>query len=159
MPRPTSAPPPGVTIRPEAYGGDGPRWIVARAEAELIDRYGFLDAGELGLTAAMFDPPAGAFLVARRVGSPTTPVGGVGLRAIGEVRRLWVDPAWRGRGLGRALMDALEQAALDRGHMTLQLATGDCQPEAVALYEATGWERVDVDADAEVCGIRFVKRL
>ena len=155
MPRRTSAPPPGVTIRAEPYGADGPRFVVAQAEAELIARYGFLDAGELGLTAAMFDRPAGTFLVAR-AGAAGPPVGGVGLRAIGEVRRLWVDPAWRGRGVGRALMDVLEHAARDLGHMTLRLATGDRQPEAVALYEATGWERI-VEADG--CGIRFVKRL
>ena len=155
MPGPTSAPPPGVTIRPERYGTDGPRFVVAQAEAELIARYGFLDDGEIGLTADMFDRPAGTFLVARaRDAGP--PVGGVGLRAIGEVRRLWVDPAWRGRGIGRALMDALEHAARDLGHVTLRLATGDRQPEAVALYEATGWERIVV---ADVYGIRFVKRL
>jgi GNAT superfamily N-acetyltransferase len=158
MPRPTSAPPPGVTIGREDYGSGGPRFVVARAEAELVERYGFLDAGEHGLTAAMFDPPTGAFLVGR-AGDAGPPVGGVGLRAMGpdtgEVRRLWVDPAWRGRGVGRALMAALELAAADLGHMRLQLATGDRQPEAVALYEATGWARVDV----EVCGIRFVKPL
>jgi GNAT superfamily N-acetyltransferase len=164
MPRPTSAPPPGVTIGREDYGGDGPTFVVARAEAELVERYGWLDDSELGLTAAMFDPPAGAFLVGR-AGDAGPPVGGVGLRAMGpetgEVRRLWVDPDWRGRGLGRALMAALEQAAADLGHTTLQLGTGDRQPEAVALYEATGWERLTVDADAgvEVCAIRFVKPL
>ena len=160
MPRPTSA----ITIGREDYGGDGPRFVVARAEAELVDRYGFLDAGETGLTAAMFDPPQGAFWVARRAGDAGPPVGGVGLRAIdapgtGEVRRLWVDPAWRGQGLGRALMAALEQEAADLGHTTLRLATGDRQPEAVALYESTGWERLTADADAELCAIRFVKSL
>jgi len=160
MPRPTSPPPPGVTIGREDYGSDGPRFVVARAEAELVARYGWLDDSELGLTAAMFDPPQGAFWVARRPGDAGPPVGGVGLRTVaqeaGEVRRLWVDPDRRGRGLGRALMAALEQAAADLGHMTLQLATGDRQPEAVALYEATGWERLTAD---DVCAIRFVKPL
>jgi GNAT superfamily N-acetyltransferase len=164
MPRPTSPRPPGVTIGLEPYDGDGPRFVVARAEAELVERYGFLDAGEHGLTAAMFDPPAGAFLVGR-AGDAGPPVGGVGLRAvaptIGEVRRLWVDPSWRGHGLGRALMEALEVEARRLGHTTLRLGTGDRQPEAVALYEATGWERLVADAatEAEVCAIRFVKPL
>jgi len=148
-----------VTLRVEPYATDGPRFVVARAEAELVERYGFLDAGEHGLTAAMFDPPQGAFWVARRPRDAGPPVGGVGLRAvdegIGEVRRLWVDPAARGRGVGRALMAALEEEAARRGLSTLRLATGDRQPEAVALYEATGWDRIDVD----VCGMRFVKRL
>ncbi len=73
---------------------------MAQAEAEIVERYGVLDDGERGLTAAMFDPPAGAFLVARRGGAAGPPVGGVGVRAlgpgIGEVRRLWVDPACGG---------------------------------------------------------------
>ena len=81
---------------------------MAQAEAEIVVRYGVLDDDERGLTAAMFDPPAGAFLVARRAGAAGPPLGGVGLRAIhpghpaGEVRRLWVDPGQRGQGIARA---------------------------------------------------------
>jgi GNAT superfamily N-acetyltransferase len=157
----------GLTINPEPYGAEGPQWVVARAEAELVARYGFLDDGELGLTAAMFDPPVGAFLVARRAAAAGPPVGGVGLRTVapatGEVRRLWVDPAGRGQGVGRALMAALEQMAHDSlGLTALRLGTGDRQPEAVALYTATGWERVHLDADGgplPVCRIRFMKHL
>ena len=52
--------------------------------------------------AAMFDPPNGAFLVARRGDAAGPPLGGVGVRAIGpgvgEVRRLWVDPELAGAG-------------------------------------------------------------
>jgi len=121
--------------------------VVAQAEAELVARYGGLDDGELGLTAAMFDPPAGVFLIARTA-SEKEPVGGVGLRTVaegvGEVRRLWVDAAWRGRGIGRDLMAGLEAAARDLGLEVLRLATGDRQPEAVSLYQGTGWERVFV---------------
>ncbi len=156
---------PGVSLRPEPYGGVGPQWVVAQAESELARRYGGLDAGEHGLTAAMFDPPAGAFLVARADGAPR-PVGGGGVRTvaegIGEVRRLWVDPAWRGAGIGRALMDGLETLAHGLGLTALRIATGDRQPEAVALYEATGWARVGVDDDGRplpTWHIRFVKVL
>ena len=156
---------PGVAVRPEPYGDEGPQWVVAQAEAELVSRYGGLDAGELGLTPAMFDPPLGTFLVARSDGTPR-PVGGVGVRAVsdgtGEVRRLWVDPAWRGRGIGRALMDELEAVAPGLGLPVLRLATGDRQPEAVALYEATGWERLGVDDEGRplpTWHIRFVKTL
>jgi GNAT superfamily N-acetyltransferase len=147
MDRPASA----ATLRIEPYGSDGPRWVVGRAEAELIARYGGLDDGELGLTAAMFDPPSGSFLVARADGDH--PVGGAGVRTVaegvGEVRRLWVDPAWRGRGVGRALMTGLEDAARALGLSALALATGDRQPEAVALYEASGWERLKVDKEGK----------
>jgi GNAT superfamily N-acetyltransferase len=139
---------------------------LARAEAELEERYGYLDESEHGLTDDMFEPPAGVFLVARSQVGPR-PVGGVGVRSVGppatgEVKRLWVDPAWRGRGLGRHLMGDLEDAACGMGLAVLQLGTGDRQPEAVALYESAGWERLDVDADGRplpLCHIRFVKRL
>jgi GNAT superfamily N-acetyltransferase len=121
--------------------------VVARAEAELAARYGFLDDGELGLTAAMFDPPTGVFLIARTE-SRAEPVGGAGLRIVapgtGEVRRLWVDPDWRGRGVGRDLMTRIEGAACDLGVSVLRIETGDRQPEAVALYQGMGWERVFV---------------
>jgi GNAT superfamily N-acetyltransferase len=120
---------------------------VAQAEAELVTRYGRLDDGELGLTAAMFDPPAGVFLIARSE-SRVQPVGGAGLRAVatgtGEVRRLWVDPAWRGRGIGRELMAGIDDAARSLDLSVLRIETGDRQPEAVSLYQGLGWERVYV---------------
>lgn len=147
MDRPASP----ATLRIEPYGSDGPRWVVGRAEAELIARYGGLDDGELGLSAAMFDPPDGSFLVARAAGKP--PIGGAGVRTVaegvGEVRRLWVDPGWRGRGIGRALMIGLEDAAKGLGISALVLSTGDRQPEAVALYESSGWERLGVDKEGK----------
>jgi GNAT superfamily N-acetyltransferase len=152
-------------VQRESYDGEGSRWLVARAEDELVARYGALDDGELGLTAAMFDPPAGTFLVACADGA-ADPVGGVGLRVVahgtGEVRRLWVDPRWRRRGVARALMDGLEQAARDLGLLEMRLATGDRQPEAVALYESLGWRRVKVvtyDGPIPVEVSRFVKSL
>ena len=119
---------------------------MAQAEAEIVARYGGLDDGELGLTAAMFDPPTGAFVVARRGGAAGPPVGGVGVRALrpGRRRRSGASgstPTWRGQGVARALMAAIEDAARDLGLTALRLGTGDRQPEAVALYASGGWER------------------
>ena len=159
-----------VRVAPEPYGSEGPRWLVVRAEAELIARYGGLDDGELGLTAAMFEPPGGSFLVARARnasdGAAERPLGGVGLRSVaervGEVRRLWVEPSWRGRGVGQALMAGLESTALELGLSDLVLATGNRQPEAVRLYQTMGWERTHVDSEGQplpVGYIRFVKSI
>ena len=41
---------------------------------------------------------------------------------VGEVKRMFVDPAWRGRGVGRALLERLIAAARERGHAELRLA-------------------------------------
>jgi ribosomal protein S18 acetylase RimI-like enzyme len=160
MPRPTSA----IALAVEPYADDGPRWVVAQAEAELVVRYGSLHHGETGLTAAMFDPPAGAFVVGR-AGTAGPVVGGVGVRAVdhdlpgrrGEIRRLWVDPEWRGRGVGRRLMEAVERAACDLGLTSLRLITGPRQPEAVRLYAASGWESDPTNSEAN--GFRFTKEL
>jgi len=162
-----------VVIAVEPFDSEATRWVVARAEAELEDRYGFIDAGEYGLLAAEFDPPAGAFLLARLRRAGARPVGGVGLRRVaeesgktggetGEVKRLWVQADWRGRGVGRALMAELEAAARDLGLSRLRLETGERQPEAVALYAAEGWLRQDEawDGGPIRCGsIHFSKQL
>ncbi|HVT42722.1 MAG TPA: GNAT family N-acetyltransferase, partial [Acidimicrobiales bacterium] len=77
-------------------------------------------------------------------------------------RRLWVDATWRGRGVGRALMATLEDAARQLGLTDLELRTGNRQPEAVALYAATGWERRHTDDSGHALPdwlIRFTKQL
>jgi GNAT superfamily N-acetyltransferase len=155
----------GLVVHAEPAAGDGPTWVVAQAEAELVARYGRLDQSELGLEPKMFEPPAGAFFVARAQ-NRRDPVGGVGLRRLhtgaGEVKRLWVDPAWRGRGAGRSLMAALEDGARGLGLHALELGTGERQPEAVCLYASSGWERLRVDGDGRPLPdwhLRFAKRL
>jgi GNAT superfamily N-acetyltransferase/DNA-binding MarR family transcriptional regulator len=85
-------------------------------------------------------PPDGAFLVAW---SDDLPVGTVSLRTLepglGEVKRLWVDPAARGQGLARRLMRAIEDRARAIGHRRLKLDTNAVLREAVALYRSAGW--------------------
>ena len=54
---------------------------------------------------------------------------------------MWVRPAARGRGVGRALLAALEDEARARGVTRMKLETGDRQPEAVAMYLRAGYAR------------------
>jgi GNAT superfamily N-acetyltransferase len=166
MDRSSSAVPANLALAIEPYGGEGAQWVVAQAEAEIVLRYGDLDGDEQGLTATMFDPPHGAFLVARRGAAAGPPLGGVGVRAlrpgVGQIRRLWVDPVARGQGVARALMAGVEDAARELGLTDLRLGTGDAQPEAIALYASSGWERVFVGRDGRPVPPRhiwFVKQL
>ena len=166
MDRSSSAVPANLALAMEPYGDAGAQWVVAQAEAEIVLRYGDLDGDEQGLTATMFDPPQGAFLVARRGDVAGPPLGGVGVRTlhpgVGQIRRLWVDPAARGQGVARALMAGIEDAARKLGLTDLRLGTGDAQPEATALYASSGWERVFVGRDGRPVPPRhiwFVKQL
>jgi putative acetyltransferase len=61
--------------------------------------------------------------------------------AQGELKRMYVRPACRGRGVARGLLQALESASADAGCTLLQLETGPFQPEALALYASFGYER------------------
>jgi GNAT superfamily N-acetyltransferase len=61
---------------------------------------------------------------------------------VAEVKRMYVVPTARGRGVGRTLLADLEEAARDLGWTTLRLETGPRQPEAVALYMRAGYRPI-----------------
>ncbi|HEX5267836.1 MAG TPA: GNAT family N-acetyltransferase [Acidimicrobiales bacterium] len=92
-----------------------------------------------------FDPPSGLFLIAVEAGEV---VAGGGFRyletGVSEVKRMWTRDDRRRRGLASALLLALEAAAQEVGYKTLRLETGPAQPEAAALYEQRGYQRIPV---------------
>ncbi|WP_432887070.1 GNAT family N-acetyltransferase [Kribbella sp. CA-245084] len=58
-----------------------------------------------------------------------------------EIKRVYVMPAARGHGYARKLLATLEEAARSAGHPFLRLSTAEQQPEAIALYESSGYVR------------------
>ena len=118
--------------------------LLRALEAEYQSRYGAND--ELGQTAASdFASPEGAFVVL--LDGDVTAAGG-GYRPHGpgvcEVKRMWTHPDYRRRGLAARVLDALEELAEAAGYARLVLETGPSQPEAVALYEHRGYDRIPV---------------
>lgn len=105
-------------------------------------------------------PPHGVFLVAWSAGRP---VGCAGLKGSGqgeaEVKRVWVAPEARGRGLARRLMTEIEARAADLSIHRLMLDTNSALPEAVALYRNTGWTEIDRFNDDPYPDRFFEKRL
>ncbi|KAB8193483.1 GNAT family N-acetyltransferase [Nonomuraea phyllanthi] len=57
-----------------------------------------------------------------------------------ELKRMFVLPGHRGRGVARSLLKALEEFAAGLGYERMRLATGLRQPEAIALYESSGYQ-------------------
>jgi GNAT superfamily N-acetyltransferase len=112
--------------------------------ADLTERYGGAGDGTL-VHPVEFNPPDGGFLVAFIDGEP---VGCGGWRShdgtddIAEIKRMYTAPGARRRGVGRALLAALEESARDQGRRQAILETGYRQPEAIAMYEACGYRRI-----------------
>jgi GNAT superfamily N-acetyltransferase len=133
----------GEPVRLDAVGYEDPvaRELVARVQQEYVGLYGGPDAAVVDPTD--FAPPAGLFLVARVRGTPAG-CGGWRVHAPGvvEVKRVFVAPAFRRRGLAQALVSALEDGARRVGHRAVVLNTGTRQPEALALYAALGYRPV-----------------
>jgi GNAT superfamily N-acetyltransferase len=59
-----------------------------------------------------------------------------------EVKRMFVEPDCRGRGIARRLLAELEECARRAGYSVARLETGVRQPEAIGLYESAGYRRI-----------------
>ncbi|MBA3328279.1 MAG: GNAT family N-acetyltransferase [Solirubrobacterales bacterium] len=96
-----------------------------------------------GATPAEMAPPVGVFLVGY---DDERPVACGGVRrlepGVAEIKRMYVVPDARGRGIARALLTALEEAARELGYERVRLDTGPRQPHARALYESVGYTEV-----------------
>lgn len=60
-------------------------------------------------------------------------------KQVGAIRRMYVRPAFRGRGIARQMLAALEEMALDAGHVVLRLEATVYLPAALALLRSAGY--------------------
>ncbi|MDG4764813.1 GNAT family N-acetyltransferase [Solwaraspora sp. WMMD406] len=61
-----------------------------------------------------------------------------------EITRMYVRPAYRGRGIARHLLTALEELAYSSGYTVFRLETGSYLPAALHLYASAGYSRIPV---------------
>lgn len=127
-------------MRPVAYDGPEAAALLAAFGDEMDARYPGSEPSRA--RPDEFAGPVGVFLVA---GDPPEACGGLREVApgVGELKRMYVRPDHRGRGLSRLLLAALEDAARDLGYATLRLETGEPQPEAVGLYRSSGYHAIE----------------
>jgi len=111
---------------------------------------------ELAALPAPYVPPRGALLIAR---FESGIAGCVALRPLdahrGEMKRLYVRPAYRKSGLGKALVEAVINAAHRIGYRELRLDTLASMTSAQALYRRIGFVEIPPYNTAHLPGTRF----
>jgi GNAT superfamily N-acetyltransferase len=133
-----------VDIRRVRYDDPVAQALVLAAIADLGRRYGGSGDGT-PVDPADFEPPAGAFLVAY-LGERAVACGGWRSHgdggAVAELKRMYADPAVRGRGVARRVLAAVEDSARQHGRTRMILECGQRQPEAIALYKSCGYQPI-----------------
>jgi GNAT superfamily N-acetyltransferase len=147
---------------PEAF--DSPD-VAALTDAQQQEMHGIYGEADIGPTreAPMFEPPDGVFIVLRDDDGRAVGCGGIARydATRGELKRMYVAPEARGRGLGRRLLVELEEHARLLGYAGVVLETGDLQPEALGLYRSSGYEQIPCwpPYDTRDLSLCFEKRL
>jgi putative acetyltransferase len=136
--------PSDLTIRTVDPTGPEATALIARLSAELAALYPEdTSAGAGNFNPADLAGPGSIFLIAWLDGQP---VGSGALRpmepGVAEVKRMYVEPAARGRGISRRMLAELERAAAGMGYTTVRLETGLRQTVAVRLYDSAGYRRI-----------------
>jgi putative acetyltransferase len=147
-----------ITIACAELTADASRALIGALNVELSGMYPEPGANHFGLNPKEVSDKRGAFLI---VSSNGTPVGCGAVRLIdaetSELKRMYMSPAVRGKGLGRRLVAALEAEARALGAKRLVLETGIRQAAALALYRATGFQPIPLygeyllSPDTSVC--------
>jgi GNAT superfamily N-acetyltransferase len=140
--------------------------LLAELAVEYATRYGATEDAVAkwlrNYPAEEFTGPHGGLVIGLLGGQPVT--GGAFRRFdadTAELKRIWTDSRHRRQGHAKALLAELEAEIAARGYRRVYLTTGDRQPEAEALYLATGYTRLaqPLPAEGEVYPIAFVKAL
>lgn len=131
---------PEITIEATDPVGDVARGLIDALCSEMSVRYGTPPSPFSPSEAAA---PRSVFLVARLEAQP---VGCGALRQLdehtAEVKRMYVAPVGRRKGIARKVMVELERHARELGYRAIRLETGVRQPEAQRLYESLGYRRI-----------------
>ncbi|MCX2953489.1 GNAT family N-acetyltransferase [Lentzea sp. NEAU-D7] len=118
--------------------------MIADLQQVYVERYGDVDVTPVD--PAQFAAPLGYFVIGYLDDVPVACGGwrvNDELEGAAEIKRMYVVDSARGKGLSRLVLANLEATAREAGLRRMVLETGLRQPEAIALYTSSGYERID----------------
>jgi putative acetyltransferase len=129
-----------LTVSPDNPIGETAQKLIHDLCAEVGARYG-TPPSPFSLSESATERTI--FLIARL---DKEPVGCGALRRIdedtAELKRMYVAPVGRRKGIARRILADLERSAADFGYQAIRLETGILQPEAQRLYESCGYKHI-----------------
>lgn len=131
-----------ISIRRSTPADPAFRSLVTELDQDLQERYG---AKQSQYDVHNKDLETASVVIAM---NQDTPVGcgcfkAFGQTATAELKRMYVQPSSRRLGVAQQLMTELEQWAVEKGYTKTLLQTAAKQPEAIALYQKRGYQRID----------------
>ena len=139
---------PTVTVRVESAATPDSVQLIRDSQAALLS---YLPAEEIfSLDPEEMLAPNVTFFVARIDGRPMGCVALVDETGYGEIKRLFLRPEARGRGLAQALMAEVEQYCRDIGLREIRAETSPLLVEAAGLYQRLGYRPCDAFGDYPV---------
>jgi putative acetyltransferase len=133
-----------ITIAAEPFDSADARSLIGALDEHLAARYPPEQRFGPNLKVEHLAPGLGTFVIARLDGVAVG-CGAVRLRdeKTVEVKRMYVDPEVRGRGVAKEILERLEADARAMGASRLVLETGIYQDEAIGLYRRVGFSVID----------------
>lgn len=155
----------GVELITRPYGHPDVVALTEQAQAHYRELYGGPDVSVM--EAAHFEPPGGHFVVGYLDGVPVATGGwrrlgdrpGLPSAKAAEIKRMFVAPSARGRGLSRVILAELEASSRAANLDWLVLETGEPQTSAVRLYRSSGYTDIDGTPYGHYVGHLFVVHL
>jgi GNAT superfamily N-acetyltransferase len=134
----TAGGPATAAVRVELHSGPraGLRWLFEEAEDSAVELDGYIDSGDV-LVAISGDRVIGHLQLIRDDADDEI-----------EIKNMAVDASWRGRGVGRLLVEAAIDEARSHGHSTLTVATAAADTGNLRFYQRVGFRLRDVERDA-----------
>jgi GNAT superfamily N-acetyltransferase len=140
-------------------------WVLLKCEEEFNVNYDIKNLAAVAVNNSIeelhkYFPPSGCLLLSKNENEivGTACMRKIGVK-IGEIKRMYVRPVFRGKRMGRTLLEILIGEAQDFGYSKIRLDSGPFMKEAHGLYYSFGFRNIKPYPESEVLGENIPKEI